>query len=285
MKRLILGVITMILLVGCSPQMSDDRPLVLTSMYPLYDLTTNIAKDTLNVQNIAPLSMEVHEFEPSPKDIVKLEKADLLIVHGSHLEGWLDSTLKAISNKSLKVLVVSDGIKLLDGDVHTWLSIDHMISYANLISNALSDVSPENTDLYDDAKDQWVQEANQLKQNYQALYENTNNKEIIVDHLAFNYLAKDLNLTQVSITQGLLSSDLSAHQLKTMIDKIRSESIEVIYQDEESNERLFELLVSETNVSVKKLSTLERMSPKHYQSYLEMMKQNLEALEGEVTHD
>lgn len=285
MKRLIIMIIVLLSIAGCTQKEEDPRPLVLTSIYPVYDITLRIASEAVNVQNIAPLSMEVHDYEPSPQDILQMESASLLIVHGAHLEGWLESTLGNLQNKDLKILILSDHIELLDGDVHSWLSIDTMILYSQLIEAALSEMDAANTKLYKSEQAAWEAEAYALISQYPHLYHREKHQDIVVDHMAFAYLVNDINMTQVSLTQGLLANDISAHGLKTIIDKIRQDKIEVIYKDESSNDNLFRLIQTETNVNVEQLSTLEVMSTTSYQTYLEMMSKNFKALERSVTYD
>ena len=284
MKRMMISVLTLFLLMGCTSIQDDTTPQVLTSIYPLYDLTKIIASDDIIVHNIAPISMEVHDYEPSPKDLVMLEKAELLIVHGAGLEGWLERTLNNVQNKDLKVLIVSDSIELLDGDPHTWLSMDAMIQYGELIETELSFVFPEYKALQEANYTKWKNEAEGLKNDYLKYFQD-GPKDIIVDHLAYAYLANEFNLNQISITKGQLSSEVSAKQLKEIIDTIRQDKPTVIYKDEMSSESLYHVLEDEANVSIETLYTLEQMNPKEYHSYLEMMEKNYAALAKGVSYD
>lgn len=285
MKKLIILISILLLISGCQRNEDDDRLLVMTSIYPIYDLTSSISNEVLNVRNIAPLSMEVHDFEPTAQDLVSLEQADLLIVHGNHLEGWLDSTLQTINNKDLKVLVLSEDVPLLNGDVHTWLSLDLMMQYSDMITDAFIEIDPAHQAEFERENEKWLTDANALKQKYQALYDNEVNQDLVVDHAAYAYLANDLNLNQVSITGGQLATDISAHGLKEIIDKIKLEAITTIFKNEESNANLFNVIKSETGVEVEMLYTLEVMSKDNYKPYLEMMDKNLAAIEKVMTHD
>lgn len=285
MKKLLILLSTLLILSACSNKQIDDRPLVVTSVFPIYDLTQSLAKDTVNVRNIAPLSMEVHDFEPSAQDIIMLQEADLLIVHGNHLEGWLESSLKVIDNPDLKVLELSDDVELLDGDVHTWLSLDIMMHYADRIEQALSQVDSNHALLYKEAKEAWITDAQAFKEDYADLYNNSIERPLVVDHMAFGYLAQDLNLKQESITQGHLGEDVSPKAIISIINTIQANGIQVVYKDLESNENLFKIIQDETNVQVETLHTLEMINPKDYHSYLDMMRFNLEALAKELRHD
>ena len=103
--------------------------------------------------------------------------------------------------------------------------------------------------------------------------------------MAYAYLANEFNLNQISITKGQLSSEVSAKQLKEIIDTIRQDKPTVIYKDEMSSESLYHVLEDEANVSIETLYTLEQMNPKEYHSYLEMMEKNYAALAKGVSYD
>lgn len=285
MKKLYIILSLLLILSGCQNKVDDTKLQVVTSFYPIYDLTQTITNNRLNVRNIAPLSLEVHDFEPTPQDIASLETASLLVVHGNHLEGWLESTLEAINNKDLKVLILSDYVTLLDDDNHSWLSIDNMIEYSMQISQSLSEIDPDGAASYEANQLTWAQEASELMTEFSYLYDNQQQYELVVDHMAYSYLVKDLNMTQRSITGGQLASDLSAKALKDIIDHIKVNETQVIYKDEESSPNLFTMLNSETGVEVETLYTLEVMSIEDYKPYLEMMRMNLEAIGKVVLND
>lgn len=282
-------IIMMISVIGilsaCGSKPVNTENLVLTSFFPIYDVTRNIASESLSIHNIAPLSMEVHDYEPSAKDLILLEEAKVLFVHGAHLEGWLDSTLKSINNPDLKVVVLSDSIELIDEDPHTWLSLLNMMTYANVIQDTLIEVFPSETLMIQENHQQWQMEAEALKSEHEDLFGAHQPGVLMVDHSAFTYLAEELSLTQTSITGGTLSSDLSAKKLKEIINTINTSHVKTIYQDEGSSQELFDILDEETSVTISKLHTLEQMNSKDYHSYLEMMAANYDAIAKGALYD
>lgn len=283
MKKILL--ISLMMFLSACTQKQVEKDLVVTTMYPIYDITQIIASEAVNVHNIAPLSMEVHDYEPSAQDIIMLEKASLFIVHGSGIEGWLESTLQNIQNDQLKVIVLSDHVQLINDDPHTWLSINYMKTYSELILEGLTDTFPNHEVHFKQAHSNWSQDADKLVFKYQDMFNNRKIQDIVVDHLAYTYLAHDLNLNQVSITGGILASDISAKQLKSMVDYIKKEQPQVIYKDEISSDQLFQVLKEETGIHWEILYTLERMNPNEYKSYLEMMDLNLGAIEKGLAYD
>lgn len=111
-------VLVFILLVsGCdansaAPAGEDARITVYTSFYTMYDFTLKIAGDRVRIINMVPSGMEPHDWEPSPKDIAGLSKADLFIYNGAGMEHWADKVLESIQSSKLLAVETSRGIKL-----------------------------------------------------------------------------------------------------------------------------------------------------------------------------
>ncbi|KXO16247.1 zinc ABC transporter substrate-binding protein [Peptoniphilus sp. GNH] len=99
-------------LTGCGSESADsDKPLVYTSFFPVHDMVSMIAGDTLNVKSFMPLDKEPHLWEPSAKDMKRLSKADLLVVNGANMEPWLDTVKENLPN--LDILTLSDSVDLI----------------------------------------------------------------------------------------------------------------------------------------------------------------------------
>lgn len=94
---------------------AGDKLVVMTSFYIPYDLTSKVAGDHAQVINLVPTGVEPHDWEPSIGDMRRLETADILVVNGAGMEGWLDKVLASLSNKNLTVVRLSDGVELLAG--------------------------------------------------------------------------------------------------------------------------------------------------------------------------
>lgn len=115
LKNILLAVFLLltISITGCSKKeaVKDDRPVVYASFYPVYDLVSQIAGDTVNVKTFMPVDKDPHLWEPTAKDLKELSKADLLVVNGANLERWLDQVRDNIPN--LKILTLSDYVELI----------------------------------------------------------------------------------------------------------------------------------------------------------------------------
>ena len=129
MKQKISLLLLTLLLAGCTT-VSPDAPTdtdsvaaqretktVATSFYPLWFLTSQIVSDTMNVINLAGAA-DVHEYEPSPQDIVQINNADLVIFQGSQLEPWIENIISELKEKNKATVEVSKNIDLAEMTKH-----------------------------------------------------------------------------------------------------------------------------------------------------------------------
>ena len=87
---------------------------VVTTLFPLYDFTKNIAGDKVSVTLLLPPGVEAHSFEPKAGDMLRVNGADLFIFTGKFMEPWADGLLKGVDNKGLLVVDASTGITLME---------------------------------------------------------------------------------------------------------------------------------------------------------------------------
>ena len=99
--------------IGKYDNMDEDKLLIVTTLFPQYDFARQIAGDKAEVVLILSPGVESHDFEPTPSDIILINKADLFIYTGDEMEPWVAGILDSIDNPELKVLDVSEGVELI----------------------------------------------------------------------------------------------------------------------------------------------------------------------------
>lgn len=102
---------TALLGTGCSQQESSGKPLIYTSFYPVTSLVEDIAGDTVEVRQFMAPGKDPHLWEPTPKAMKELARAELLVINGANLEHWADQVRDAIPN--LEILSLSDSVELI----------------------------------------------------------------------------------------------------------------------------------------------------------------------------
>ena len=119
-KRIILLCLTvMVVFAACScgigkyDDLDEDKLLIVTTLFPQYDFAKQVAGDKAEVVLLLAPGVEAHDFEPTPSDIILINKADLFIYTGDEMEPWVATILESIDNPDLNVLDVSQGIELI----------------------------------------------------------------------------------------------------------------------------------------------------------------------------
>lgn len=119
MKKVISLFLVMLLITSCGAKAgngnsggnSGDSKVVYTSFYPIEFATKEIVKDKMEVKSVIPAGVEVHDWEPSLKDITKLKESDLVLINGLELEAWLEDAKKVVDEE--KIVEVSKDIELI----------------------------------------------------------------------------------------------------------------------------------------------------------------------------
>ncbi|MFD3261517.1 metal ABC transporter solute-binding protein, Zn/Mn family [Paenibacillus lentus] len=93
---------------------TENKLNIQVSFYPMYEFTRQVAGDLADVEMLVPSGVEPHDWEPAPRDIAKLEKADVFIYNGAGMEGWVEQVLSAVSSDKLITIEASRGLDIIE---------------------------------------------------------------------------------------------------------------------------------------------------------------------------
>ncbi len=161
---LIIAIPIIFRITGFKPTKDDNKLTILTSNFPSYDFARAITKDVPNtsVEMLLKPGTEAHDYEPSPRDIVKISKADIFIYIGGESDEWIDDLLKDINTKKVKVVKLMDLADKrfeedpqtkeksidLEYDEHVWTGPRNSIKILKGLNKIISEVDPNNSSLY-----------------------------------------------------------------------------------------------------------------------------------------
>ena len=142
----------------------------------MYDFAKKIGGDKVEVINLVPAGTEPHDWEPSTKDLIEMEKSDIFIYNGAGMEQWVDDVLESLDTEELTSVEASKGIKLLkdqdahehdhehnsENDPHVWLDPQNAKYEMNKIKKALIKVDAENKDYYEANYKRYAKECDKL---------------------------------------------------------------------------------------------------------------------------
>ncbi len=299
MKKLMMvaGLVLLLFLLFVAPfivpssQSYRDRAVIVASIFPLYDIARHIAKDRMDVVMLVPFGVDIHTFEPSPKERVALEQSRLLIYSGLALEPWAKGVDTA------KSLDISRYVKLQElghdeshahhthhqhtYDPHYWLNIDNMMTAAKVITQRLSVIDPSQQAFFEDNLQAYITELKVLKQEYTATLSTCKKEFIVVNHNAFGYLGKAYHFHIASLSGFSTDALPSAQSMKQLIDTVKKYHVNTIFFEPFSSDRLMQTVANESHTTVATLhplANITRAEAAARESYSDIMRENLRKL-------
>ncbi len=249
----------------------SSKRMIAVSSYNLYEFTKAIVNDKANVELIIPQGVEIHDWEPTARDLERLNDYDILIYNSDTLEPYINNVRE---NTDLILIEAAKGIVIND-DPHIWLDPLLAKEELNNILIGLTQIDKENKDYY---RKNAIEYSKRLDDLDIAFKEGlaTCKREFIVLHNAYSYLAKRYNLTQIALIEHP-EDEPSAHEIKEIIDLIRTKDIKVIYAERGIDPKIIKQLSEDTNTQILYLDPMEVISNENT-TYLDRMLSNLQSL-------
>lgn len=303
MKRVIAGftcfltALTLVVLSGCSANKStginadgNKKLTVYTSFYPMYDFANKVGGDRISLSNLVPAGTEPHDWEPTPGDIKKLQRADVFIYSGAGMEGWVNKILASARNKKLVAVEASKGLELIESgnreenlkyDPHVWLNPRLAGKQMEAIKNALSNADPSNSGFYEKNFSENLKKLEDLDKEYRGAIAECKRKDIVVAHMAFGYLCSAYGLRQMAIEGMNAEAEPTPAKMAGIADYAKKNNVKVIFFEELISPKVAEVIAKEAGAVTEVLNPLEGLRDgdiKAGKEYFSVMKDNLRAL-------
>lgn len=262
---------------------------VVSSFSVLGDMVQQIGGEHVHVDTLVGPNGDPHTFEPSPKDSALLSKADVVVVNGLGLEGWLDRLIKASGFKG-ELVVASGGVKTHtleeDGttvtDPHAWNSAANGALYAQNILNGLVKADPEDTSALEASGKRYISQLNEIdrwaKDRFSAIPQAK--RKVLTSHDAFGYFGRAYGVTFLA-PQGLSSeSEASAAQVAALIKQIKADNVHTWFMENQLDPRLVKQIASATGAQPGGELYPEALSQPGgvADSYVKMLRHNVELI-------
>lgn len=282
----------------------EKRKLVIASVYPVYELSKMVCGDLADVELFIPAGTDVHTYEPSAKDILKLQNADVFVYNGAGLEHWAQSIIDSLNNDKLTVVCASDAVTLLGDrvskktgkrkqteaghnrkghfDPHTWLTPENAKLEMQEIKDNMVKADPSNAEKYEANYQEAASKFDDLQKKYEDSLKDLKSNKIVVSHEAFGYLCDQFNLEQVAI-QGLEpESEPSPTRIAEIIETIKKDGIKTVFFETGESSKTSDAIAAETEASVSVLRPMEYLTAEEEAegaTLFDLFEKNLEALE------
>lgn len=252
---------------------------IFASFYPIYDFVEKIGKDKVDVSTIVPNGVEPHDFEPTPKQIVELQNADLIFINGAGFEDWIND----IENSNIVDLTRNITIENINSNPnpHLWLDPTLVESMADKIYNILVSLDPDNLAYYQNNLKQFDDNLELLNSNIKNNLTNCALSDFIAFHDAFGYFAKRYGLTQHVIGGISPEMDVNPQKLSESIKLAEQLGITTIFSEDNIEPRLSNTIASEIGGKVLILSPIEMITQEEHdlgEDYFSKMYDNLNNL-------
>jgi zinc transport system substrate-binding protein len=281
----------------------DGRFTVVTTVFPAYDFVREIAGTAVELSILLPPGLESHSFEPTPRDIIRIQNSALFICTGGESETWVERVLSSMDAGEAggpRIVRMMDCVHLFEEeavegmqveeeaeeaayDEHVWTSPRNAARIAERIAAELAALDPGNADAYRRRVGAYTAELAALDTGFREAAAGGSRKTIVFgDRFPFRYLAEEYGLSYFAAFPGCSTeTEASAATVAFLIRKIREEHIPVIFHIELSNERMADMISEETGAEKRLLHACHNISKRDFdqgRSYLELMNQNLLAL-------
>ena len=229
-----------VIALGLAALQAEAKFKVVTTFTVIQDIAQNVAGDAATVESITKPGAEIHEYEPTPKDIVKAQSADLILWNGLNLERWFERFFQNIKDKP--AVVVTEGItplSIYEGpykdapNPHAWMSPSNALIYVENIKNALVKYDPQNADTY---QKNAVAYAEKIKQLDKPLREKlaqipADQRWLVTSEGAFSYLAKDYDLKEGYLWPINAEQQGTPQQVRKLINLVKKNHIPVVFSE------------------------------------------------------
>lgn len=300
-KRLTTLFLMLVLLTACQSTVQvEDKPQIMVSLFPQYDIIRQIAQDKVDVELFLPVGSEPHNYEPSASTLMKIMEADLFVYSSDGLEPWVKRLVEGNAPDDLIILDASNGITLLkedhgaeeeeELDPHYWLDPLNMIIMSESILNALIEIDPDNEGFYRDNANKYIVSLNELDAKWMDLFERAELNQIIYGgHFAFGYLSKRFGLDILSPYSGYApDAEPSAQALAGLMDVLAEKEIHVIFYEELIDPRVARIIAEQAKVKIEVLHGAHNLNSEEMQAgwtYISIMEDNIAKLKEALNYE
>ncbi|MCG7581831.1 metal ABC transporter substrate-binding protein [Mycolicibacterium sp. OfavD-34-C] len=282
---------------GSGPQDADSddggRPVVLTTFTVLADIAANVAGEHLQVESITKPGAEIHGYEPTPGDIKKAARADLILDNGLNLEAWF---AQFVDDIDVPHVVLSDGIEPISisadayaglPNPHAWMSPLNVQIYADNAAAAFADLDPAHAADYQANAARYRAELQQVQDDLveQLRAVPTSQRALVTCEGAFSYLARDTGLTEKYIWPVNAEQQATPQQIASTINFVAENTVPAVFCESTVSDAPMQRVVEATGARyggtlyVDSLSAADGPVP----TYLELIRHDADTIAAALT--
>jgi len=284
-------------------QTTANQPTILASSYIGYDFARTLTTNTqTQLELLVTPGTDLHSYEPTPQDIIKIKNSTIFIYNGGESENWLNRILQEIDANQTTIIRMMDAVELTtendtqilenttstdsesatEYDEHIWTSPQNAIKILQQIEQALSTKLPQYQTNYRINLDRAISELNQLDADFRTLAKSTDNTIFVADRFPFRYFVDEYGFNYLAIFPGCSEqTEASAQTIATFVDAVNHSQNKTIFHIELSNQTIAQTIADATGAEILELHSMHNISQDDFiagKTYLDFMRNNYQNL-------
>lgn len=288
----------------------QEKPIIAASIFPYAEIARHVGGDYVTIRTIVGNGIDVHDFEPAPSDINKIETSDIFIYNGYELEPWAEKLTDDLEREQVKYIevatmlggddhasdeAVSEGTveEPLEAtedehghshseDPHLWVKIDNMIEVAEAVRDELISSNPEYAEYYIENTELYITLLEELDRQYREGLAQCAIRKAVVSHDAFGYLGEEYDIEFTSIAGLSPNDEPSLQELAEITLMMNDQGIRHIFVNPSDGTDLAETVARETGAEILSLNDSSVVSSEQVSegiTYTRIMQSNLKNLQ------
>lgn len=248
-------VMTLVLAQGPAPAHAAEKFKAVTSFTVIADIARNVAGDAATVESITKPGAEIHDYQPTPKDIIRAQGADIIFYNGLNLERWFERFLQDVKNvPSFVVSLGVEPVSIYEGpysgkpNPHAWMSTANALIYVENIRKAFAESDPANAAAYNANAKAYSDKIKALQDELAGRLKDIpqDKRYLVSSEGAFSYLAKDLDMNEVYLWPINAEQQGTPQQVRRVIDTVREKNIPVVFSESTISDKPAKQVAAET---------------------------------------
>lgn len=253
-------------------QIVEAKPFkVVTTFTVIQDIAQNVAGEAAVVESITKPGAEIHDYQPTPKDIVKAQSADLILWNGLNLERWFEKFFANVGEKPS--VVITEGITpipIREGayqnlpNPHAWMSPTNALIYVENIRKAFVKYDPDNAEVYNKNAAAYVEKIKAIDSPLRERLAKipAEQRWLVTSEGAFSYLAHDYALQELYLWPINAEEQGSPQQVRRVIDKVKEYHIPVVFSESTISDKPMKQVAKETGANYGGVLYVDSLSTK-----------------------
>jgi manganese/iron transport system substrate-binding protein len=275
---------------GALAQGAARKPFrVVTTFTVIQDIAQNVAGSAAVVESITRPGAEIHDYQPTPLDVVRAQAADLVLWNGFNLERWFERFFENVKN--VPSAVVSEGIEpigIAEGpytgkpNPHAWMSPSNALVYVENIRKALVKYDPANAETYNKNAAAYATEIRALDEPLRKRLSSIPEQQrwLVSSEGAFSYLVRDYKMREAYLWPINADEQGTPKQVRRVIDLVRKNKIPVVFSESTISDRAAKQVARETGARYGGVLYVDSLSAANgpVPTYLDLLKVTVETI-------